>query len=150
MARKSGNNQKMTDTAQSNWATVLTFECPICGNDTFYEVWEGAIANRHVSGLDAHNGPMIEKISADIDDAVFLGFCCSKCHRQLRKPDGTIVCCDRELVTYLENQPGNCFKGEEYRRSLMMKGPRQLCAYCEQPCTHYSYERLGPYQGLIA
>jgi hypothetical protein len=147
MARSAGSN--LIHTNQANWNEVLTFECPICKNNTFDEVWGGATAVHHISGLDAQNGPIIEERLAHIEDAVFLGFYCCKCNYQLKNADGSNVRCDRELATYLENQAGNNLKAEGYRRSLLKEGPRQICAYCEQPCNHHVRGGWENYQGAI-
>jgi hypothetical protein len=148
MARRTGNNQTLTDTGLSNWTTVLTFECPACGNDRFHEMWVATITFQ-ITGLDMEKGILVEGLEVVTRDGIFFGYCCSQCGDRFKKPDGTPVRCERELVTYLEKQLGNYhLKAEEYRNRLLMRDARHQCVSCAQPCNDYLREVRGKHKGL--
>jgi hypothetical protein len=128
---------------------VLTFECSACGNDRFHEVWAAPVYLQ-ITGLDTGKGTLVEGLQVDTSEGAFFGYCCSQCGHQFKKADGTIVRCERELVTYLENQLGNYhLKAEEYRNRLLMTDTRYRCVSCGQPCNDYLRYVRGQYQELI-
>ena len=137
MARRSGENQTLTDVALSNWTGVLTFECPACGNDRVHEEWAAPVTLQ-ITGLDTERGTLVEGLCVATNEGVFFGYRCSQCGHQLKKTDGSPVRCERELVTYLEKQLGNYnLKAEEYRKRLLMTDARYRCVRCGQPCNDY-------------
>lgn len=137
MARRSGNNQTLSDMDLSNWIGVLTFECPFCGNDRLHEMWAAPVTLQ-IKGLDTEKGTLVEGLEVNTRDGTFFGYCCSECGRQLEKADGNPVRCERELVTYLEKQPANFhLRAEEYRNRLLMSDARHRCVQCEHPCNDY-------------
>jgi hypothetical protein len=149
MARKSGNDETLTDTALSNWARVLTFECPECGNDRFHEEWAAPVTFQ-ITGLDTEKGRLVEGLFVATKGGIFFGYRCSQCGHQFKKVDGSPVRCERELVTYLEKQLGNYhLKAEEYRNRLLMTDARHQCVSCQQPCDDYLREVSGQHNAML-
>jgi predicted RNA-binding Zn-ribbon protein involved in translation (DUF1610 family) len=148
MARRSGYSKRLTDTVQHNWDRVLTFECPKCGNDRLHEELCAPISLQ-ITGLDTEKGTLVEGLHVDTREGNFFGYRCSECGQWLKNADGTNVRCERELVTYLENQSGNYhIKAEEYRNHLLMTHMRSRCLRCKQPCNDYLSTVRGRHTGL--